>query len=483
MLGYAWNEADRLAGSFEHDLPQEVEDRIFQALDRPATCPHGFPIPEPADRGHPGHAAALRPRAGRRGRGGRARARSTRRCSTFLDTLGVRPGVIVEVKEKHPFDGPLVVRGRRPRPHPQRAGRQPGLRAQEVEVGSPPRRRLSAARAYGRAVGLESERRREEEHRPAPLPFLPGEVSNGEFLPAGADRPRPRHRRGGPGPRVRRGRPARASTGAGSSRPRAAWRRCSARSTSSPAAGGGSSRGPRGPRRPRPPPGPRPRPAPSRCPNPRTTEACEHALGDQGEFIFDVHTHHVMPDRPWQQNAPRILDMIRGLAPGRRAPRPSRSSAWTGSPTCTTCSSPATRPSRCCPTCPTRARTTRRCRSTTRSAPPTSPTQLAEGGEPRVLVHNVIAPNFGPLQARLDDMAAPAATGKVAAFKVYTAWGPGRQGYSMLDPAIGIPVVEQARVARGEGALRAQGPAAARVRPSLQRSRGHGRRWPPATPT
>src|SRR5213595_3653546 len=45
MLGYAWNEADRLAGSFEHDLPQEVEDRIFLALDRPATCPHGFPIP------------------------------------------------------------------------------------------------------------------------------------------------------------------------------------------------------------------------------------------------------------------------------------------------------------------------------------------------------------------------------------------------------------------------------------------------------
>src|SRR5256885_8487221 len=46
MLGYAWNEADRLAGSFEHELPQEVEDRLFVALDRPSTCPHGFPIPE-----------------------------------------------------------------------------------------------------------------------------------------------------------------------------------------------------------------------------------------------------------------------------------------------------------------------------------------------------------------------------------------------------------------------------------------------------
>ena len=27
----------------------------------------------------------------------------------FLDTLGLRPGVRVEVREKHPFDGPLVL--------------------------------------------------------------------------------------------------------------------------------------------------------------------------------------------------------------------------------------------------------------------------------------------------------------------------------------------------------------------------------------
>jgi DtxR family Mn-dependent transcriptional regulator len=28
----------------------------------------------------------------------------------FLDTLGVRPGVQIELREKHPFDGPVVVR-------------------------------------------------------------------------------------------------------------------------------------------------------------------------------------------------------------------------------------------------------------------------------------------------------------------------------------------------------------------------------------
>jgi DtxR family transcriptional regulator, Mn-dependent transcriptional regulator len=109
MLGYAWNEADRLAPSFEHELPQEVEDRLFTALHRPSTCPHGFPIPEPEGTDiptmpalydlEPGDVAVV------------AMSGSTDQdMIAFLDTLGVRPGVEVEVKEKHPFDGPLIFR-------------------------------------------------------------------------------------------------------------------------------------------------------------------------------------------------------------------------------------------------------------------------------------------------------------------------------------------------------------------------------------
>ncbi|MDQ1397701.1 MAG: DtxR family transcriptional regulator, Mn-dependent transcriptional regulator [Acidimicrobiaceae bacterium] len=109
MLGYAWNEADRLAGSFEHDLPQEVEDRLFVALDRPQTCPHGFPIPEPEMIDIPDMPPlyALEP-------GDVARVAVPGSTDpdvvAFLDTLGLRPGVRVEVREKHPFDGPLVLR-------------------------------------------------------------------------------------------------------------------------------------------------------------------------------------------------------------------------------------------------------------------------------------------------------------------------------------------------------------------------------------
>jgi DtxR family transcriptional regulator, Mn-dependent transcriptional regulator len=108
MLGYAWNEADKFASSFEHELPQEVEDRLYVALHRPTACPHGFPIPEP-EVGElpampelyalePGDVAVVA-----------VPGSTDPEVVAFLDTLGLRPGVQVEVREKHPFDGPLVL--------------------------------------------------------------------------------------------------------------------------------------------------------------------------------------------------------------------------------------------------------------------------------------------------------------------------------------------------------------------------------------
>src|SRR5438132_7261988 len=109
MLGYAWNEADRLATSFEHHLPMEVEERLYVALDRPEACPHGFPIPakEQADIEalpplyalEPGDAALVA-----------VPGSTDPDVIEFLETIGLRPGVRVEVQEKQPFDGPLVLR-------------------------------------------------------------------------------------------------------------------------------------------------------------------------------------------------------------------------------------------------------------------------------------------------------------------------------------------------------------------------------------
>ena len=109
MLGYAWNEADQLAGAFEHELPQEIEDRLFDKLGRPTTCPHGFPIPGPEtdriqqvpslDELLPGDSGVIA-----------LSGATTPEIVEFLDTLGIRPGAVVEVVGKHPFDGPVVVR-------------------------------------------------------------------------------------------------------------------------------------------------------------------------------------------------------------------------------------------------------------------------------------------------------------------------------------------------------------------------------------
>ena len=77
---------------------------------RPAgTCPHGFPIPAPETDDlpdmpplydlEPGDVAVVA-----------VPGSTDPEVVAFLDTLGLRPGGRVEVKEKHPFDGPLVLR-------------------------------------------------------------------------------------------------------------------------------------------------------------------------------------------------------------------------------------------------------------------------------------------------------------------------------------------------------------------------------------
>jgi DtxR family transcriptional regulator, Mn-dependent transcriptional regulator len=107
-LGYAWHEADRLAGAFEHELPAEVEERLYEVLGRPATCPHGFPIPgqevdsvvqlPSLNEMEPGQSGIV------------AVSGSTERdIVEFLDTLGIRPGAHLEVISKQPFDGPIAI--------------------------------------------------------------------------------------------------------------------------------------------------------------------------------------------------------------------------------------------------------------------------------------------------------------------------------------------------------------------------------------
>jgi predicted TIM-barrel fold metal-dependent hydrolase len=180
-----------------------------------------------------------------------------------------------------------------------------------------------------------------------------------------------------------------------------------------------------------------------RVPAPSDVAACEHALATPDGFVFDVHTHHVIPNDPWRDNAPETVQLVLGMLP----------------PDCMAADKLE---------CVNRANylhdiflasdtTVALLSDVPNSGPQDAPipfseaistqsqvAQLAPSGAPRMLLHNVIAPNFGDLNARLADMATQAATGHVAGFKVYTAWGPNGQGFSLEDPHLGLPVIQQA---------------------------------------
>lgn len=128
VLGYTWAEADRLAPAFEHDLPQEVEDRLFNALGRPSECPHGFPIPSVDDDGVPQLSQLYEMEPGQRAVVALSSSVSPAMVA-FLGEMGLVPGAEVEVLGKQPFGGPLILRvAGEERALGERAGRQVRVR-------------------------------------------------------------------------------------------------------------------------------------------------------------------------------------------------------------------------------------------------------------------------------------------------------------------------------------------------------------------
>ena len=106
MLGFEWHEAHEEALHFENDISDEVEQRLFVALNRPKVCPHGYPIPTKVEDVLVEEVAlySLEP-------GERAEVLSVKdddpEMLRFMASLGIRPGVKVKVEAKDPFKGPL----------------------------------------------------------------------------------------------------------------------------------------------------------------------------------------------------------------------------------------------------------------------------------------------------------------------------------------------------------------------------------------
>jgi len=110
ILHVGWDEAHKVACRLEHDIPDDIVKNLERALGHPTTCPHGNPIPtkgggileEELD-----SITNLNPQEG----GVIVKITEEEpELLRYLATLGLRPGVSMEVVEKAPFNGPITVK-------------------------------------------------------------------------------------------------------------------------------------------------------------------------------------------------------------------------------------------------------------------------------------------------------------------------------------------------------------------------------------
>lgn len=110
-LGLGWAEAHEEAHRFEHGVSPRVEERIFEILNHPTTCPHGSPIP--------GTGAKLDPNLVRMDSLKQGDTATVRFISEeleedlellrYLERGNVKPGCKITVREMVPSTGVMVI--------------------------------------------------------------------------------------------------------------------------------------------------------------------------------------------------------------------------------------------------------------------------------------------------------------------------------------------------------------------------------------
>jgi DtxR family Mn-dependent transcriptional regulator len=111
ILGMPWDEVHEEACRLEHAISARVEERLVAVLGDPKYCPHGLPIPS-ADLSEP-------ERMGRKLAdaevGATVRivdvAEDVPELLRFLDSIGVRPGAMIDVVARAPLGGPVTLAG------------------------------------------------------------------------------------------------------------------------------------------------------------------------------------------------------------------------------------------------------------------------------------------------------------------------------------------------------------------------------------
>lgn len=110
VLAVPWDQVHDEACKFEHALSADVEARLAERLGNPATCPHGYAIPD--EHGELTEAVA-RPLAelqtGERGVIACV-DEADPELLRYLASLGLQPDVTVAIESVAPFGGPQLVR-------------------------------------------------------------------------------------------------------------------------------------------------------------------------------------------------------------------------------------------------------------------------------------------------------------------------------------------------------------------------------------
>jgi len=110
VLGYTWDRVHAEAEQLEHAASDQLIDRMAHVLGEPAADPHGAPIPT----GHGDFREDPLPTLDGLAQGQIANVRRVRDedagALRFLAELNLVPGVLVEILEVQPFNGPLTLR-------------------------------------------------------------------------------------------------------------------------------------------------------------------------------------------------------------------------------------------------------------------------------------------------------------------------------------------------------------------------------------
>lgn len=110
VLGYSWDEVHAEAERLEHAISETFEDRIAAVLGDPEVDPHGHPIPR-KDGTLPQRqdSSLLQLPAGSTAVVSRVSDHDSQMLQ-YLSEIGIKPGVRIRLKERGPFDGPLMLR-------------------------------------------------------------------------------------------------------------------------------------------------------------------------------------------------------------------------------------------------------------------------------------------------------------------------------------------------------------------------------------